>query len=42
MEHWPRCGERDGGVVGREEERQRAAFLGEIKRPRLVGWVRKE
>ena len=42
VEHWPRWGEHDGGVAGREEERQRAAFLGEIKWPELVGWVRKE
>ena len=41
-ERWPRRRSLDGGAAGHEEERRRAAFPGEVKRPELVGWVRKE
>ena len=42
MERWPQRCAHHGGVAGCEEERRRTAFPSEIKRSRLVGWVRKE
>ena len=39
---WPRRGACDGEVAGREEEEFAPRFSGEIRRPKLAGWMRKE
>ena len=42
MERWPRRRKHDGEVADRGEERRTQQVPYEFKRPRLVGWVRKE
>jgi hypothetical protein len=40
--HWQWRGTLDGDAAGRGEERRRVAKFGEVRRLRLVEWVRKE